>query len=101
MTLARRISGHRRGRAARKPAIGALTAAGVLAGAWYATAGAATPAAPDLTPATTTVPPPAKFPCLQAGHHNARQWSRTATRPRRTAPSGSPGRRRTASMSPR
>ncbi|MFE1315153.1 hypothetical protein [Streptomyces sp. NPDC058755] len=46
MTSARRTTGHRRVRVARKPAIGALAAAGLLAGAWYATAGAATTSSP-------------------------------------------------------
>ncbi|MBW8799089.1 MAG: hypothetical protein JF597_37665 [Streptomyces sp.] len=39
MTSAPRTSAHRRVRAYRKPAIGLLTAGGLLAGAWYATAG--------------------------------------------------------------
>ncbi|MFF5183096.1 hypothetical protein ACFY30_04800 [Streptomyces sp. NPDC000345] len=80
MTSARRTTRHRRIRAARKPAIGALAAAGVLAGAWYATAGAATTtAAPNLTPTTTAVALGAKFPYLSAGYNNTREWTRTAT----------------------
>ncbi|WP_369392691.1 hypothetical protein AB5J72_37775 [Streptomyces sp. CG1] len=81
MTHARRTSGHRRGHAAREPAIGALAAAGLLAGAWYATAGAATPTAADLTVTTTAVSLPAKFPYVAAGYNNARDWNRTATAP--------------------
>ncbi|WP_179023349.1 hypothetical protein [Streptomyces sp. IMTB 2501] len=43
MTHAPRTSGHRRVHASRKPVIGAL-AAGLLAGAWYATAARPRPA---------------------------------------------------------
>ncbi|WAZ24929.1 hypothetical protein STRCI_006386 [Streptomyces cinnabarinus] len=85
MTSARRTpSRHRRIRAARKPAIGALAAAGLLAGAWYATAGAAT--SPTLAVTSTTVSLPAKFPYLSAGYNNTREWTRTATA---VAPNGS------------
>ncbi|MHB9858193.1 hypothetical protein [Streptomyces sp. YIM S03343] len=79
MTTARRTTDHRRIRAARKPAIGALAAAGVLAGAWYATAGAATTTATALTPTSTTVTLSAKFPYLSAGYNNTREWTRTST----------------------
>ncbi|MFF4591251.1 hypothetical protein [Streptomyces sp. NPDC001388] len=80
MTSARRTTRHRRIRAARKPAIGALAAAGVLAGAWYATAGAATTTvAPNLTPTTTAVALDATFPYLSAGYNNTREWTRTTT----------------------
>ncbi|WEO94525.1 hypothetical protein A6P39_011160 [Streptomyces sp. FXJ1.172] len=79
MTQARRTTGHRRVRAARKPVIGALAAAGLLAGTWHATAGAATPAAPQLTVTSTAVSLSAKYPCLSAGYNNAREWNRTAT----------------------
>lgn len=79
MTSARRTTRHRRVRAARKPAIGALAAAGVLAGAWYATAGAATTGSPDLTVTSTAVSLSAKYPYLSAGYNNTREWNRTAT----------------------
>ncbi|MDX2599905.1 hypothetical protein PV379_18840 [Streptomyces caniscabiei] len=73
---------HRRRHLARKPVIGSLVAASVLAGAWYATAGAA-PSAPsaagDLTVTNTTVSLSAKFPYLSAGYNNSREWTRTAT----------------------
>ncbi|MFF4543871.1 hypothetical protein [Streptomyces sp. NPDC001435] len=62
---------------ARKPAIGALAAAGLLAGAWYATAGAATTASLAVT--STSVALPAKYPYLSAGYNNVREWNRTAT----------------------
>lgn len=71
-------SRHRRRRVARKPLIGGLAAAGVLAGAWYATAGAAT-VAPNLTPTSTAVTLAAKFPYLSAGYNNTREWTRTST----------------------
>ncbi|UUU30055.1 hypothetical protein JIX56_09220 [Streptomyces sp. CA-210063] len=74
--------GHRRRHLARKPVIGSLVAASVLAGAWYATAGAApttTAAAGDLTVTDTTVSLSAKFPYLSAGYNNSREWTRTAT----------------------
>ncbi len=54
----------------------------MLAGAWYATAGAApttTAAAGGLTVTNTTVSLPAKFPYLSAGYNNSREWTRTAT----------------------
>ncbi|MDX3859799.1 hypothetical protein [Streptomyces europaeiscabiei] len=71
---------HRRRHLARKPVIGSLVAASVLAGAWYAAAGAApAPAAGDLTVTNTTVSLPAKFPYLSAGYNNSREWTRTAT----------------------
>ncbi|MFF9038432.1 hypothetical protein ACF090_23540 [Streptomyces sp. NPDC014892] len=70
---------HRRRRLARKPVIGSLVAASVLAGAWYATAGAAPSAAGDLTVTNTTVSLSAKFPYLSAGYNNSREWTRTAT----------------------
>ncbi|MFF4396394.1 hypothetical protein [Streptomyces sp. NPDC001480] len=76
MTSVRRTTRHRRVRAARKPAIGALAAAGLLAGAWYATAGAATT---SLTITTTKVSLPAKYPYLSAGYNGTREWNRTAT----------------------
>lgn len=79
MTSARRTTRHRRVRAARRPAIGALAAAGVLAGAWYATAGAATNSSPDLTVTSTAVNLSAKYPYLSAGYNNTREWNRTAT----------------------
>ena len=63
---------------ARKPVIGGLTAAGILAGAWYATAGATT-TSPNLSPTATAVALPAKFPYLSAGYNNTREWTRTAT----------------------
>ncbi|MFF1440322.1 hypothetical protein [Streptomyces sp. NPDC058295] len=78
MTSARRTTHHRRMRAARKPAIGALAAAGVLAGAWWGTAGAAT-TSPNLSPTTTAVTLAAKFPYLSAGYNNTREWTRTTT----------------------
>lgn len=65
-------------RAARKPAVGALAAAGVLAGAWWGTAGAAT-TSPNLSPTTTAVTLAAKFPYLSAGYNNTREWTRTTT----------------------
>ncbi|MFI1356552.1 hypothetical protein ACH4TV_23680 [Streptomyces sp. NPDC020898] len=74
-----RSAAHRRTHAARKPLIGGLAAAGLLAGAWYATAGAATPAAPALKVTATAVTLPAKFPYLSAGYNNTREWTRTAT----------------------
>ncbi len=74
-----RAAAHRRTHAARKPLIGGLAAAGLLAGAWYATAGAATPAAPALKVTATAVTLPAKFPYLSAGYNNTREWTRTAT----------------------
>ncbi|WP_105968863.1 hypothetical protein [Streptomyces geranii] len=78
--LPRTPSAHRRTHAARKPLIGGLAAVGLLAGAWYATAGAATtPAAPTLAVTTTSVTLPAKFPYLSAGYNNTREWTRTAT----------------------
>lgn len=64
---------------ARKPAIGALAAAGVLAGAWYATAGAAPTGSPGLTVTSTAVSLSAKYPYLSAGYNNTREWNRTAT----------------------
>ncbi|ANS68870.1 hypothetical protein SLINC_6646 [Streptomyces lincolnensis] len=70
---------HRRVRAARRPLIAGLAATGALVGAWYATAGAATTAAPNLTVTTTAVSLPAKFPYLSAGYNNTREWTRTAT----------------------
>ncbi|MFJ3303661.1 hypothetical protein ACIPSA_11130 [Streptomyces sp. NPDC086549] len=76
MTSARRTTRHRRVRAARKPAVGVLAAAGLLAGAWYATAGAATT---SLTVTSTTVSLSAKYPYLSAGYNNTREWNRTAT----------------------
>ncbi len=54
----------------------------MLAGAWYATAGAApttTAAAGGLTVTNTTVSLSAKFPYLSAGYNNSREWTRTAT----------------------
>ncbi|WP_405962997.1 hypothetical protein OG713_10115 [Streptomyces sp. NBC_00723] len=78
MTTARRTTRHRRMRAARKPAVGALAAAGVLAGAWWGTAGAAT-TSPNLSPTTTAVTLAAKFPYLSAGYNNTREWTRTTT----------------------
>ncbi|MDX3311368.1 hypothetical protein ACWGH3_29070 [Streptomyces sp. NPDC054884] len=78
MTSARRTTHHRRIHAARKPAIGALAVAGVVVGAWWATAGAAT-TTPKLTPTTTAVTLAAKFPYLSAGYNNTREWTRTAT----------------------
>ncbi|MFM9591209.1 hypothetical protein ACKI1J_43430 [Streptomyces scabiei] len=74
-------SRHRRRPRARKPVIGSLVAASVLAGAWYATAGAAptAPAAGGLTVTHTTVALSAKFPYLSAGYNNSREWTRTAT----------------------
>ncbi|MEV0634424.1 hypothetical protein AB0I77_05490 [Streptomyces sp. NPDC050619] len=80
MTSARRTTtGHRRVRAARKPVIASLAAAGAFVGAWYAVAGAAPTAAPALAVTTTTVSLPAKFPYLSAGYNNTREWTRTAT----------------------
>lgn len=75
-------STHRRRRVLRKPVVGSLVAASVLAGAWYATAGAAPTtgaAAGDPTVTGTTVSLPAKFPYLSAGYNNSREWTRTAT----------------------
>ncbi|WP_046734095.1 hypothetical protein [Streptomyces humi] len=77
MTTAPRTAGHRRVHAFRKPAIGALSAAGLLAGAWYATAGAAT--TPTLRVTSTAVALSAKYPYLSAGYNNTREWNRTAT----------------------
>ncbi|WP_089104593.1 hypothetical protein [Streptomyces hyaluromycini] len=77
MTSAPRTTRHRRVHAYRKPAIGLLAAGGLLAGAWYATAGAAT--APDLKVTSTAVSLGAKFPYLSAGYNNTREWNRTAT----------------------
>ncbi|WBO63045.1 hypothetical protein [Streptomyces camelliae] len=48
--------------------IGALAAAGLLAGAWYATAGAAHVTTPAPTVTSTTVSLPAKYPYLSAGY---------------------------------
>lgn len=76
---ASRVPGHRRARAARKPLIAGLAATAALVGAWYATAGAAPSTATGLTPTTTTVSLPAKFPYLSAGYNNTREWTRTAT----------------------
>ncbi|MGW2379562.1 hypothetical protein [Streptomyces sp. NPDC001658] len=70
---------HRRIRAARRPLVAGLAATGALVGAWYATAGAATPAAPNLAVTSTAVSLPAKFPYLSAGYNNTREWTRTAT----------------------
>ncbi|MPY62026.1 hypothetical protein [Streptomyces spongiae] len=79
---------HRRRHVARKPVIGVLAAAGLLAGAWYATAtattttastNAASPTVDGLTATTTAVKLPAKFPYLSAGYNNTREWTRTAT----------------------
>ncbi|MEU6347859.1 hypothetical protein ABZ896_00825 [Streptomyces sp. NPDC047072] len=69
-------TGHRRVRTARKPLIAGLAATAALVGAWYATAGAATPT-PAVT--TTAVTLSAKFPYLSAGYNNTREWTRTAT----------------------
>ncbi|MGW4913811.1 hypothetical protein [Streptomyces sp. NPDC004270] len=77
MTSAPRTTRHRRVHAFRKPAIGALAAAGLLAGAWYATAGAAT--TPALQVTSTAVRLSAKYPYLSAGYNNTREWNRTAT----------------------
>ncbi|MEU9152510.1 hypothetical protein AB0D59_18630 [Streptomyces sp. NPDC048417] len=77
MTSAPRTTRHRRVHAFRKPVIGTLAAAGLLAGAWYATAGAA--ATPDLQVTSTAVSLNAKYPCLSAGYNNTREWNRTAT----------------------
>ncbi|MFE4963329.1 hypothetical protein [Streptomyces sp. NPDC056660] len=77
MTSAPRTTRHLRVHAFRKPAIGALTAAGLLAGAWYATAGAAT--TPALRVTSTVVRLSAKYPYLSAGYNNTREWNRTAT----------------------
>jgi hypothetical protein len=65
---------HRRRRVLRKPVVGSLVAASVLAGAWYATAGAAptSGSAGDLTVTNTTVSLPAKFGYLSAGYNNSR-----------------------------
>ncbi|MFE6619010.1 hypothetical protein [Streptomyces sp. NPDC057740] len=71
--------GHRRSHTARKPLIAGLAATAALVGTWYATAGAATSTAPELTPTTTTLSLPAKFPYLSAGYNNTREWTRTAT----------------------
>ncbi|MEH0547792.1 hypothetical protein QA802_33370 [Streptomyces sp. B21-105] len=62
----------RRIRAARKPAIGALAVAGVVVGAWWATAGAAT-STPNLTLTTAAVTLAAKFPYPSAGYNNTRE----------------------------
>ncbi|MFK0153305.1 hypothetical protein ACIQVK_14705 [Streptomyces sp. NPDC090493] len=77
MTSAPRTTRHRRVRVFRKPAIGLLAAGGLLAGAWYATAGAAT--APNLEVTSTAVSLGAKYPYLSAGYNNTREWNRTAT----------------------
>jgi hypothetical protein len=77
MTSAPRTTGHRRVRVFRKPVIGVLAVGGLLAGAWYATAGAAP--APDLKVTSTAVSLGAKFPYLSAGYNNTREWNRTAT----------------------
>ncbi|MFK0105983.1 hypothetical protein [Streptomyces sp. NPDC091217] len=78
MTTAPRTTRHRRVHAFRKPAIGALAAGGLLAGAWYAgTAGAAP--TPDLKVTSTAVTLSAKYPYLSAGYNNTREWNRTAT----------------------
>ncbi|MER5791636.1 hypothetical protein [Streptomyces sp. NPDC001980] len=77
MTSAPRTPTHRRVHAYRKPAIGLLAVGGLLAGAWYATAGAAT--TPDLTVTSTAVSLGAKYPYLSAGYNNTREWNRTAT----------------------
>ncbi|GAA3786823.1 hypothetical protein GCM10022403_021940 [Streptomyces coacervatus] len=79
MTSARGTTTHRRVRAARKPVIAGLAATAALVGAWYATAGASTTAAPDLAVSTTSVSLSAKFPYLSAGYNNTREWTRTAT----------------------
>ncbi|WP_406442022.1 hypothetical protein OHB00_38750 [Streptomyces sp. NBC_00631] len=77
MTTAPCTTRHRRVHAFRKPAIGVLAAAGLLAGAWYATAGAATTT--DLKVTSTAVSLGAKYPYLSAGYNNTREWNRTAT----------------------
>ncbi|MFE0256417.1 hypothetical protein [Streptomyces sp. NPDC059010] len=77
---------HRRAHAARKPLIAGVAATAALVGAWYASAGAATSTAPNLSPTTTTVSLSAKFPYQSAGYNNAREWTRTATA---VAPDGS------------
>ncbi|UXY30707.1 hypothetical protein [Streptomyces sp. HUAS TT20] len=77
MTSAQCTTRHRRVRVARKPAIGGLAAVGLLAGAWYATAGAATTA--PLAVTSTSVSLAAKYPYLSAGYNNVREWNRTAT----------------------
>ncbi|MEV6759368.1 hypothetical protein AB0N16_01715 [Streptomyces sp. NPDC051105] len=77
MTSAPRTTRHRRVHAFRKPAIAALADAGLLADAWYATAGAATTA--DLEVTSTAVTLSAKYPYLSAGYNNSREWNRTAT----------------------
>ncbi|MFF7467535.1 hypothetical protein [Streptomyces sp. NPDC008092] len=77
MTSAPRTSTHRRVHAYRKPAIGLLAVGGLLAGAWYATAGAATAPEPKVT--STVVSLGAKYPYLSAGYNNTREWNRTAT----------------------
>ncbi|MGW0820213.1 hypothetical protein [Streptomyces sp. NPDC002845] len=82
MTSARPTSAHRRRRLARKPLVGSLAAACLLAGAWYATATATTTtsnAATGLTVTSAKVKLPAKFPYLSAGYNNTREWTRTAT----------------------
>ncbi|WP_369263356.1 hypothetical protein [Streptomyces sp. R35] len=79
MTNARPTTTHRRRRIARKPVVGALAAASLLAGAWYATANGATTATTGLTVTNTTVSLSAKFPYLSAGYNNSREWTRTAT----------------------
>jgi hypothetical protein len=62
MANARRTTTHRRRRIARKPVVGALAVAGLLAGAWYATANGATTATDGLAVTHTTVSLPVKFP---------------------------------------
>ncbi|MFF4349563.1 hypothetical protein [Streptomyces sp. NPDC001530] len=79
MTNARRTTTHRRRRIARKPVVGGLSAAVLLAGAWYATANGATTTADSLAVSNTTVSLSAKFPYLSAGYNNSREWTRTAT----------------------
>ncbi|SES41091.1 hypothetical protein SAMN04487983_105027 [Streptomyces sp. yr375] len=78
MTSAPRTTHHRRIRTARKPVIGALAVAGLLAGAWWASAGAAT-TAPNLAPTSTAVTLATGFPYLSAGYNGTREWTRTAT----------------------
>ncbi|MFD4602212.1 hypothetical protein ACFWPQ_29800 [Streptomyces sp. NPDC058464] len=77
MTSAPRTTRHRRVHAYRKPAVGLLAAGGLLAGAWYATAGAATTTGLKVT--STAVTLNAKYPYLSAGYNNTREWNRTAT----------------------
>ncbi|MFD8820134.1 hypothetical protein ACFV23_53815, partial [Streptomyces sp. NPDC059627] len=84
MTSAPRTTGHRRVRVFRKPVIGVLAVGGLLAGAWYATAGAAT--TPDLKITSTAVGPGAQITSRSRGDQNTPGVRRHARPPARARP---------------